>query len=231
LDNALFQISADGVTFMPNRKSDVNPDHLSYFRFVGRLIGMAIYHEYHLDIRFPSFIYKEILGLPMTKEDLQYLDPEFHKNLNWILENNIENIDLDLHFTTEHQIFGNIEQIELKPGGSKIPVQENNKTEYVNLMTQYFMKMAIADQLDSILKGLYEMIPKCWLGVFNVNELELLTCGLPCIDLEDWEKNTLYVGYSVESPQIKWFWKWLKSLSTKDQVAEFHWVDMQIYED
>jgi E3 ubiquitin-protein ligase HUWE1 len=43
-DNALFTPCAEG-TFQPNPASHANPDHLSFFRFVGLVIGLAIYHQ------------------------------------------------------------------------------------------------------------------------------------------------------------------------------------------
>lgn len=43
-DYALFVESADG-TYQPNPHSHVNPDHLSFFHFAGRAVGLAIYHK------------------------------------------------------------------------------------------------------------------------------------------------------------------------------------------
>jgi hypothetical protein len=39
---ALFTSTEDGCTFQPNPNSNINPDHLSYFRFVGRIVGKAV---------------------------------------------------------------------------------------------------------------------------------------------------------------------------------------------
>ena len=44
--------------------------------------------------------------------------------------------------------------------------------------------------------------------------------GLPCIDLDDLEKNTEYNGYSRSSPNIVWFWQTLHELSEQD-LAKF----------
>ena len=43
-DNALFLRCNDG-TLQPNPASAINQDHLSYFRFAGRVIALAIYHS------------------------------------------------------------------------------------------------------------------------------------------------------------------------------------------
>ena len=51
-----------GATFQPNCNSWVNPDHLHYFRFAGRIMGLALYHKQLLDAYFTRSFYKHILG-------------------------------------------------------------------------------------------------------------------------------------------------------------------------
>ena len=41
-DYALFEKSSSGNTYQPNPKSYINPDHLNYFKFIGRFIGKAL---------------------------------------------------------------------------------------------------------------------------------------------------------------------------------------------
>jgi len=38
--------------------SNINPEHLSYFKFIGRIIGLAILHEEYLLINFTFLFYK-----------------------------------------------------------------------------------------------------------------------------------------------------------------------------
>jgi len=46
----LFEYSAhDNYTLQINSQSAINPDHLTYFRFIGRVVGMAIFHQKFLD--------------------------------------------------------------------------------------------------------------------------------------------------------------------------------------
>ena len=58
----LFITTGDGVTFQPNPNSYVNPDHLSYFKFIGRIIGKAICDGHLMDAHFTRSFYKHILG-------------------------------------------------------------------------------------------------------------------------------------------------------------------------
>ena len=51
-----------GTTFQPCSNSEINPDHLNYFRFAGRIIGLSLYNRLHLNVYFTRSFYKHILG-------------------------------------------------------------------------------------------------------------------------------------------------------------------------
>lgn len=97
---ALFEpCAADRQTYQPNRASAINPDHLSYFKFVGRVIGKAIYDGRLMDAHFARSLYRQLLGKPVDYRDVEWVDPEYYKSLCWILEN--DPTILDLTFITE----------------------------------------------------------------------------------------------------------------------------------
>ena len=94
----------------------------SYFHFVGRIIGTAVFHGHHIDGGFTTPFYKMLLNKPITLDDIEANDPDLHKSLNWMLNNNIQDI-IDTSFSVEHEAFGVIRVHELKPGGKNIPVR------------------------------------------------------------------------------------------------------------
>jgi E3 ubiquitin-protein ligase HUWE1 len=60
---ALFKTSpGDKVTYMIYEQSQTNPNHLDYFKFVGRVIAKAIYDNKLLECYFTRSFYKHILG-------------------------------------------------------------------------------------------------------------------------------------------------------------------------
>jgi hypothetical protein len=65
---ALFTSTEDGSTFQPNPNSSINPDHLSYFRFVGRIVGKAVSDGYLLDAHFTRSLYKHMLGIKVSND-------------------------------------------------------------------------------------------------------------------------------------------------------------------
>jgi E3 ubiquitin-protein ligase HUWE1 len=94
-DYALFQpCAADKLTYQPNRASSVNPEHLSFFKFVGRIIGKAIFDGRLLDAYFARSLFRQLLGKPVDYKDVEWVDPEYFKSLIWILENDPSPLDL-----------------------------------------------------------------------------------------------------------------------------------------
>jgi E3 ubiquitin-protein ligase HUWE1 len=59
---SLFTKSANGSTYMPNQKSYVHPDHIRFFKFIGRVIGKALFEGCLLECYFVKSIYKMLIG-------------------------------------------------------------------------------------------------------------------------------------------------------------------------
>ncbi|KAK3091923.1 hypothetical protein FSP39_023756 [Pinctada imbricata] len=203
----LFQYARDDIyTLQINPDSGVNPEHLSYFHFVGRIIGLAIFHGHYLDGGFTMPFYKQLLSKPVTLGDLEDVDPELHRSLVWLLDNNIESV-LDHTFSVEHNSFGQVQEYELKPGGKLTKVTEDNKSEYVRLYVQWRFMRGIEAQFLALQKGFNEIIPQHLLKPFDERELELMIGGLGKIDLEDWKSHTRLKHCTPDSNIVKWFWR------------------------
>jgi len=217
---ALFTSTEDGCTFQPNPNSNVNPDHLSYFRFVGRIVGKAVADGYLLDSHFTRSLYKHMLGKVPTHHDMEAIDPDYYKNLKTILEYNLDDLCLDLTFSVEDHSFGRNQIVDLIPNGRNISVTEESKARYVSLVCQNRMTTAISSQIKAYLDGFYELVSKELIQIFTPRELELLISGLPDIDIHDLKKNTDYNGWKATDKQIEWFWNVLFSL-TRNEKATF----------
>lgn len=66
-------------------------------------------------------------GIPVNYQDVASIDPEYAKNLQWILDNDISDLGLELTFSVETDVFGAMEEVPLKPGGIGILVTQDNK--------------------------------------------------------------------------------------------------------
>lgn len=115
--------------------------------------------------------------------------------------------DLATTFSAEDEVFGQIQIYDLIENGRNVDVTNENKMQYIHLMVQWRAVTRVQEQINAIKKGLFEIIPREILTVFNDHELEFLFCGVSEIDVKDWKINTLYRRYSEKDEVIQWFWK------------------------
>jgi E3 ubiquitin-protein ligase HUWE1 len=215
---ALFVETEDGATFQPNPNSQVNEDHLSYFRFVGRAIAKAVCDGQLLDAHFTRSFYKHMLGVPVTYHDIEALDPQYYSSLNQLLGMPIDELGLELFFTAETEFLGRKTELELVPGGAAVAVTDANKWDYVQLLAAHKMTSSIRGQTNAFLAGFHELIPPSLISLFTESELELLIAGLPSIDVADLRAHTEYVGFRPTDEAIQWFWAALESFDQQDRA-------------
>ena len=150
---ALFiPVASDRTTFHPNKLSKVNEEHLMFFKFIGRIIGKALYEGRALDCHFSRAVYKRILGKTVSIKDMETLDLDYYKSLLWMLENDITEIITET-FSVETDDFGVTEVVDLVENGRNIPVTEENKHEYVQLVVEYRLTGSVQTQLAKFLEG------------------------------------------------------------------------------
>ncbi|KKA29364.1 hypothetical protein TD95_001962 [Thielaviopsis punctulata] len=216
---ALFTpVSSDRTTFHPNKLSAVNDQHLLYFKFVGRIIGKALYEGRVLDCHFSRAVYKRILGKSVSVKDMESFDPDYYKSLLWMLDNDITDIIVET-FSVEDEEFGVTTIVDLVPDGRNIAVTEENKKDYVRLVVEHKLLSSVKEQMEHFLKGFHDIIPAELISIFNEQELELLISGLPDVDIDDWKAYTEYHNYTAASQQIQWFWRAVRSFD-KEELAK-----------
>ncbi|KAI0110902.1 HECT-domain-containing protein [Nemania sp. FL0031] len=208
----LFEYSAhDNYTLQINPHSGINPEHLNYFKFIGRVVGLAIFHRRFLDAFFIGALYKMVLGKAVQLADMEGVDADFHRSLQWMLDNDISGGILEQTFSTEDERFGVMTVEDLIPNGRNIDVTNENKKEYVDLMVKWRIEKRIAEQFQAFKDGFQELIPHDLINVFDERELELLIGGIAEIDVDDWKKHTDYRGYTENDEVIQFFWQTIRS--------------------
>ena len=223
-DYALFvPVASDRTTFHPNRLSSINPEHLMFFKFIGRIIGKALYEGRVLDCHFSRAVYKQIMSKQVNLKDMETLDLEYYKSLEWMLHNDITDIITET-FSTEVEAFGEMQTVDLIENGRNIPVTEDNKHEYIRLITEYRLTGAVEEQLKEFLRGFHDIVPAELVSIFSEQELELLISGLPDINVDDWKNNTEYHNYTAASPQIQWFWRAVRTFEKEEQAKLLQFV-------
>ncbi|XP_026526564.1 probable E3 ubiquitin-protein ligase HECTD2 [Notechis scutatus] len=202
--------------------SSLNYDNYSEFRLVGALMGLAVYNSITLDIRFPLCCYKKLLSPPIvpcdqntpvgignvTIDDLCRVMPELAHGLNELLsyEGNVEE-DFYSTFQVFQEEFGIIKCYDLKPGGDKIPVTNENRKEYVQLYVDFLLNKSIYKQFAAFYYGFHSVCASYALMLLRPEEVEILVCGSPELDMHALQKHTQYDGYQKTDLTIRNFWE------------------------
>ncbi|KAI9920821.1 hypothetical protein PsorP6_001011 [Peronosclerospora sorghi] len=219
-----------GYWINPNSR-DIHPDHLHGFQFVGRLLAKCLLEGQLLTVHLALPLLKHLLGVPISFSDLEFLDAEFYRHARWLRDN--EGADaLEINFTTHRQAAnGKVITEELKAGGKDILVSDANKKEYLTLLLKHKMFGEVQEQLEALLRGLYDVLPRTLLAVFDYQELELLLCGAPSIDVVDWESHTdvryLRAELRLNGPErqvVLWFWEAVRSFSQEQRARLLQFV-------
>jgi E3 ubiquitin-protein ligase NEDD4 len=127
---------------------------------------------------------------------------------------------LALDFTLAEETLGIHRNVELIKGGAGVEVTADNLPQYLEAILKYRMLDRTKDQIAELLLGFFDVAPEPALTVFDPNELELMLCGLPTIDIDDWEKNTIYSGGLTEdNTVVKWFWEVVRNDLDKEMRA------------
>ena len=195
------------IKYHIDHRSSINDQHLQYFHFLGIILAKAIYDRQLIDLPVCKAIYKYILGRPATLDDLEEMDPLYHRSIVWMLKNDIDDIIYET-FTTTVENFGQMEEVELIPGGKEIPVTNANKARYVQAILDWKTFGSVARQLKSVREGFQEVLPIYEIRDFTEHELDLLLNGKQNFDVNEMRQATRYTGgYDANSSPIKIFWK------------------------
>jgi len=197
------------VNINPSSAMSCPEDHLIYFRFLGRVMGRALFDRQLIKGHMVRTLYKHLLGWPITFEDIQVQDEEYYQSLKKLTK--MEDVSMMcLDFTATEESMGVRTETELVKGGAMKEVTNENLAEYLEANLRYRMLDRTKPQLTELLLGFFDVVPEPALTIFDANELELILCGLPKIDMDDWQAHTSYSGLYESKRKghkvVEWFW-------------------------
>ena len=211
----LFKVSESNQNvFYPNElASEIFLNYLEYFKFAGLMVGVATTYPFPIGFQFAEFFLKILLGKPMKLHDLKDVDEGLYNFHCWLLDNSVSQLEDTFYFVYEFDYYGEHRSVDLKEGGSNIPLTDQNKFEYIFLVLRYVLVTKIRPHIDAFLSGFNLNISINNIRGFNVGELGGLISGKKDIDINDWERNTTYgQGFDRRSVQIVWFWQFMRTL-------------------
>jgi len=225
--NAKHGVGMNRDKFIPN-PSLTSPKYLDYYRWLGKVIGIALRTNYTMELNLPSLFWKQLANIPVNISDLEAID-------QMCVQVNLALVNIDKKGVTE-AVFGDVIEeffvttnsagkvVPLKEGGATLPVKFHNRFEYVRLVEEYHLHES-SSQIEAIRQGMATIVPGRLVNLFTWQELEQRVCGIPDVDLVLLKKVTQYKNHKPESELVKNFWKVLESCTAEERQAflRFTW--------
>ena len=193
---------------------------MDYYEFFGKLAAKALIDSVNISEILNRTLLNYLKGEKVVLDDMKYYDLDLYNSLKQI--NEIEDINSNDSFKEFKFVWnlkdenGNIKEVELIPGGSKISLSNENKNLFIEKIIYVETLMRYEEQIKRLRKGFLSLLGQ-EINIFKPEEFDFLISGQRTIDLEDWKKNTIYKGhYNANHQTIKFFWQVLSELSQND---------------
>lgn len=207
----------DEINYVFNKNLNENSDWcFKYFNFLGRLIAKSLIDNITINLSFNCLIYKLILEEQIKFDDLKNIDTSLYSSLISLKNMKPEELEsMEIYYSVQYENDkGEIITDELVPDGNSKKVTDIN--DYIEKRINYLVTKSQM-LISHIQDGLFTFIPKEILQSLNSSELELLICGQPFIDVNDWKQNSIYKGsFNKNHRCVKWFWEEIFNLSQED---------------
>lgn len=222
--NPIFGVGSKYTNLSPEERRE----GLQYIKFLGKMIGKCLYEEILVDVEFALFFLQKWTGMTRNSfDDMFSLDPEVYNNLVKVhnYPGDVEN-DLSLDFTITQAVgHGKQATIPLLEGGTRRPVTNNNRLEYIHAVANYKLNSVLQAQTAAFLQGMSELISLNWLSMFNGPELQMLISGGSAkIDLQDLKDNSVMLEFNESDATMKYFWEVLEEFSDEDKYRFIKFV-------
>lgn len=186
-----------------------------YF-FFGVLCGLCLFNCNVANIPFPLALFKKLLDQTPSLEDLKELSPLWGKSLQTFLD--YESDDFGEVFYIHFNVRWDKNDVDLIPNGSRIIVDQTNKTDYVSKCVSYIFDISVKAVYEEFQRGFYKVCDKEIIEIFHPEELKDVIIGSTDYDWETLEKNAHYEqGYDNSHPTIVMFWKALHKLTLEEK--------------
>ncbi|XP_018559610.2 LOW QUALITY PROTEIN: probable E3 ubiquitin-protein ligase HERC4 [Lates calcarifer] len=193
-------------------------DKTNFFLF-GVLCGLALYNKCIIHLPFPLALFKKLLGLKPTLDDLMELSPCVGKSLQYALDYEDDLLDLYMYFTIDWD--GT--EVDLDPENPGKPVTSQNKKEFVDAYVNHVFNTSVESVFQEFKRGFFLVCDGISVKLFRPEELQGVLVGKDVYDWAKLKQNTVYEQqYHIGHPTIKMFWEVFDEL-TEEQKKDFLW--------
>lgn len=235
----LFALAADS-TMMPrpciDKEGDVGKRRLRNHFAVGRLLALAVVNGIPVPVAMNNALYKFMLKQKISSEDVRSIDPEFYRNrLQYVVQPGgvalAEAALCDSLFFMSAPTELRGAPRPLVENGSSLRVTEENKAQYIELLSEDFLCGDIRRELASLLCGFWDLLSCARLRASGVTcrDLALLVAGLAELDVAEWRSYTqvrvrVRTGSKDGNIVVEWLWETLQEMDSEYRAKVLHFA-------
>ncbi|KAL1023772.1 hypothetical protein UPYG_G00045920 [Umbra pygmaea] len=185
-------------------------DFTDEFYLLGLVCGKALYNQCVVNLCFPLALFKKLLGLSLTLDDLKELAPDEASGLQYLLDQDEDGVEaLDIVFMDKRQ--------ELIPNGENVLVTTANRKKYVDLRVDMELNKSVKRQFTDFEKGFHEGCPTEAWRMFLPEELMIQLQGEDNYEWDKLRQNAKYEGYKHTDGIIQNFWSVFTDFSVEEK--------------
>ncbi|XP_029910455.1 probable E3 ubiquitin-protein ligase HERC3 [Myripristis murdjan] len=193
------------------------PGDKTYFLF-GVLCGLALYNQSIIHLPFPMALFKKLVGVEPSLDDMVEFSPVVGRTLLYILEDyvddDIENLYMDFSIVWDEK------PVELDPQDPGKPVTSHNKREFVEAYVNYAFSASVEEVFEEFSRGFFEVCERDVVKLFRPEELKGVMVGKESYDWVKLKQNTVYQDvYHKGHPTILMFWEVFEELTEEQKKA------------
>ncbi|XP_072321506.1 E3 ISG15--protein ligase HERC5-like [Eucyclogobius newberryi] len=217
-------VSAESGMFMFNDSatlawfsSRATPPLEHYFLF-GVLCGLAVFHLHMVFLPFPLALFKKILGVAPSLDDLCQLSSCTGQSLRCLLEEYSDDViqSLDMDF----KIYWDQMEVALDPHNPDRPVTARNKQEFVDAFVEHVFSSSVQSQFEEFRRGFFRTTDRDMVKLFSPEELRDIMVGQELTDWSRLKQSAVYEGvYHRNHPTIHMFWELFDELTEEQRKA------------
>ncbi|KAM4807528.1 putative E3 ubiquitin-protein ligase HERC3 [Rhinophrynus dorsalis] len=182
----------------------------NWFHLIGIMCGLAIYNFTVVDLHFPLALYKKLLSVPPSLEDLKELSPTEGRSMQHLLDYTGDDVEetFCLNFTICRESYGLTETKPLVPGGDQITVNKDNRGQFVDAYVNYVFNLSVQEWYEAFSTGFLKVCGGKVLELFQPSELRAMVVGSSNYNWQELEESAVYKGeYSAGHPTVSMFWE------------------------
>ncbi|XP_028516065.1 probable E3 ubiquitin-protein ligase HERC1 isoform X2 [Exaiptasia diaphana] len=225
--NATSEVGFNRDRFLLNPAATTDDD-LILFKFLGILCGVAVRTKKPLDLHLAPLVWKQLVGIPLTPDDIEEVDLLYIQSLRGIRDIHESGVDGDtfaeiIPIESFETLSADGRFVPIFPSGHSIRLTFENRSEYVEQALRYRLH-EFDRQVNAIREGMAGILPVPLLSLLTAEKLEQMVCGSEQISIDMLKKVVRYREIDPSDTHISWLWQTLESFTNEERILFMRFV-------